>query len=461
MAFDPDAYFAKRKASQEGSGSLNPAPRIPALDFLGGAGNTVDKTFIKPLNRLFGSNLPMTGDPESSGTLAGKIGETGMDLGMMAATPAGKFKILAPALTGTAQHQLQTFGKTGTVSPGMAALETGSSIAIPGIGGKLGEWLKGIGVESARRGLAPAVKMMKGANPIDIEYALQNRLIPITGGAAKMKPRLEARSGEVDEQLAKMLEARGVNLNNIDASKKTDDVIAYLEGKSKLNAGAGKAMEGAKDQATENAAKRASTFRETPTGKFKPDQKSILADQYGNHTITPGEEIVQRTPEMVQGRAARDLRKLADENARYDRVSNPVPPPGSTYNRIYRNQIENDLSKKMGATDLAVPYAEGRQELRKLTPLLDLAENTAAKTPKVGLGLDLAMGSVGGAGAFANPWALVPAAGAIATRRMLMSPGGGRILYEAGRGAGADATRKGGRRVLDIGRSAIFSPSGE
>ncbi|MES2367610.1 MAG: hypothetical protein V4563_17170 [Pseudomonadota bacterium] len=455
----PVRYLDEQPSGSPSASKQDPSPRIPALDFIGGAGNTVDKTFIKPLNRLFGSNLPMTGDPEASETMAGKIGETGLDMGLMAATPAGKFKILAPALTGTAQHQLQTFGQTGEVDPGMAAGEMAVSTALPFVGGKLGGWLKNLGIGSARRGLSPAVKNMKGANPIDFEYALENRHIPFWGGASKMKPRLEARSGQIDENLAKMLEEKGVSLNNINAAKKTDDVIAYLEGKSKLNSGAGKAMGEAREQAVENAAKRASSFKQVPTGKFKPDQTSALADQYGVHTVTPGAEIMRNVPENVPGRAARDVRKLADENARYDRASNPVAPPGATYNRIYRNQIEGDLSKKMNATDLAAPYAEGRQELRKITPLLDLAANADAKTPKVGLGFDLLTAGAGAGSVLANPYYPLAAAGTIATRRLLSSPGGGRMLYEAGRGADNTAVRKGGKYMLDLARSAQFSPN--
>ncbi len=397
---------------------------------------------------------------------AGELGGIAADVGMMAApTPFGKeafgARVLYGAGQGAAQHQAQNYAQTGEVRPGQAAGDFAIGTAVPYAGSKIPAFLKNLGVGSARRGLAPSMKAMKGANPVDIEYALENRLIPVTGGAEKMKPLLEAKSGAVDEQLAKMLEAKGVKLDHIGAMKKTDDVVAYLEGKSKLNTGAGKAMQEAKDQAIANAGTRASSFRQTPTGKFKPDQTSILADEFGSHTVTPGVEIMKKTPEMVPGRPARELRKLTDENARYDRTANPVAPPGATYNRILRNQIENDLSKKMGATDLAVPYSESRQELRKITPLLDVVENSAAKTPRVGLGADLLTGGVGLGGFFANPLALPAAALTIGGRRMLMTPGGGRMLYEAGRGAGADATRKAGKLGIDLARSAIFSPSGE
>ncbi len=440
----------------------------PTVQLLRGATNKIRETTSLPIMRFLAEhNLPFAGEakkelpgmeaeinhPDKTGME--KAGGMAADMGMMALPAAkgaelsakipylaSKFPAVAKAfgmtLPGVVEHQAQDYGATGEVKPVQGAAEAVAGTALPVVGNKFGPVLEKMGIGAARRGLDVGKKALSGANPVDIAYALKNRLIPFFGGGAKMAETLTPKVSGADEALGNMLEKAGVNLNAPDAMRKTGEALKRLESRSSINAlrdgnglptSYGKGMNDAADVATNNARTRASMVDE------------------------------ESAPLIVPGKSARELRQLADKNAKYNSVENPTPPAASTFNRAYRNQIEDQLAGKMQQTDLAEPYAATRSELRKLTPLLQAAENSSKQPHRMGLGIDAVLGGEGliRAASHGSPSAMLPELAAIGARRLAFTPGGGRMLYETGRAAGSKLARKGGKAALLAARSG-FSP---
>ncbi len=374
--------------------------RIPALDFLGGAGNTIDKTFIKPLNRLFGSKLPMTGDPEASETMAGKIGETGLDLGLMAATPMGEYKVLAPALTGTVQHQIQNYGQSGEVNPGMAAIEMGLSTAIPGFGKLIQKGAKGAANNVMRWAVQPTAKMK---NP-NLEPAMESAkgfgkyLESLTG----LKDRVTGKVSEAGAAKAAALEDAGFigrrGKGMIDAVKDIDSRRPEMGPTKGLNA-----------PEREEAVAGVNRWAEPKSNLTPKETMSFLSKVYDD-AYKSGKDVNLAGRE----RGAREL------------------------GRQMRGQMDSHM-QKANPIDLA-RYESASKDYRTFEPIRQ-AVNHRVETPPV-----------------RKPMlSRIPLVGDVLDP-LIYRPGTANALYDIGRPSKAT---KAGRRVLDLGRSAIFSPKGE
>lgn len=432
----------------------NFAAANPGVGFMAGAANKTRETVSQPILRMLAKMGygPAKQEMEQIDSWRSqhkpvayeRAGEIGADMGLAAAT--GGAGVVGPAIGMAAQHQLQNYARTGDIKPGEAALDAGAGVALPYVGNKVGPLLKKIGVGAARRGLGVSAKMMKGANPIDIEYALQNRIIPVRGGAAKVKENAGTMLGVADDQTNAALEKLGILF---DAPK-------------------------AAAQARKGVSSRVD---DAGVGGILPHQEESalpwLEDYTRQAERMAKKEGVYSDPwdGMLPATLGKKLRQTAQQNAKY----NPARPAkegldlaSEEFARAANNQMDNavDLaadqslkSYRQGDKGAVDAYRTAREESRKLTPLRQAAEDEAAKSRRLGLTADIAAGAFGTGLAFHNPSALIPAALAIGGRNLLTSPGGGRMLYEAGRGLENNVLKKGARRTLDLGRSAIFSPN--
>ncbi len=372
---------------------------------------------------------------------AGKLGGMAGDIGMAYAT--GGTGVVAPALAMAAQHQANNYGRTGEVNPGEAALDAGLGIALPAVGNQIGPLLKKWGVGAVRRGLGIPAKMMKGPNPIDIPYALENRIIPVHGGAAKIKENTGEMLGTADNQINDALERLGILFNAPKA--------------------AAQARKGISARVEEAG----------PRGILPHQEEAALP--WTEDYVRQAERMAQKEgvysepwDGMLPATLGKKLRQTAQGNANYVAGKTPqgLDLASEEFGRAANNQMDEAVDLAAGNDGLksyrqgdranADAYRTAREESKKLTPLNKAAAEDEARTKKLGLTADLMMGAFGTGAAFSHPISIIPAAGAIGARNLFFTPGGGRILYEGGRAAGNPLVRKAGRGMIDLGRSAYF-----
>ncbi len=393
------------------------------------------------------------------------IGISGMGKGIQAAESvpffASKYPIVAKAfgmtVPGVAAHQAQTFGQTGQVDPKAAAEETALGTAVGTGGMAAGKKMLTAAPGLLRWILNVGRKDMDGANAPDAKSWLENKLIPFFGGAKAINPEvaqglpnasipgsLQSKIAELDKSRSGLLDAAKVNLNHPDVMRKVGTRQAGLEASSKANSGEGVLMNPAADQAVKNAREVAS-----------------MTDEDGTPILVPGSKSV-------------GLRKLADLNSKYDRISNPLPPPGVKFNRMYRKEVEDQLAGKM--RDLAQPdqtaaYNDARKQLRLKVPLEEVTADYLNSPHAPGL---LRYGRYGARAGGAGIGAAVGAAedpedrsqgamiggltglgGEQLIERLLTTPGGSRMIYETGKNLSKKSIP---RRVLMGAVRNGFSP---
>lgn len=466
--------MARRKLSELAQASSQPVAQVkdvpqngisgdpaalynPGVEMLRGALNEVRATTSQPILRFLAKHGYKPAQSEMADIDAfnathqksglEKTGETAADVGMLfAPTPFGKTgfvgKALVPAAQGALQHQAQNYARTGQVSPGEAIGETALGTAIPVVGGKIPGYLQKLGVGAARRGLGIPAKMLKGANPIDIGYALKNRLIPFFGGAEKVAENTGTMLGTATNQADEALGRLGVLYDVPKAAEAARKGIS-----ARVGAGGKQAITSAQEEAAlpwvedyintaEKVAKKHGFYDESWAGHLPGNLGTNLRQTAQNNASY----VAGKTP------LGHDLASEEFARATNEQLDEAVRRAGDDAYKTYRK----------GDKALADAYETAREESRKLTPLNLAAKDEAIKTRRLGLGIDLALAGFGTGAAFANPLSLIPATATIGARHLLFTPGGGRMLYEAGRGLGSDLGTTAGRAALNLGRSAYF-----
>ncbi len=439
----------------------------PVLGFAKGALNKTRETTSQPILRAL-AKMGLPSAQKEMGSIdefrqnhipvpGEKAGEFAADLGMlMAPTPFGKAgmvgRTLGAAAQGTAQHQAQNFAREGEVRPGEAVGEMALSTALPFAGQAV---TKGAGILAPKilEGLTP--KGLKGgANPPDWAYALRNKLVPYFKGAkgisATTAPKIAAR----DELRDRLLDESG----------------------SKVN------IQGAIDK----------TIKRLKTNIGSEDADRITAGQF-NAALPYGDDaLLTAKRQVVTGKRAVGLRKLADDRAKKGAFENAPAEVASegVFNKQYRDVLEDELLNSMRPKDAAAlsgeisraakrggpaeidlslakneaqkgrfgRYVANKKTLSKLTPIDIAAQDMAKQGHRLGTMIDLGIASGGIGSSFIGDNSPTPALAslmAIGARRGLSSPTGARALYDLSRGA-ADKT---GRAGLNLARTGIFSHS--
>lgn len=482
MAFDPDAYFAKREAAK-GQANTSKAVNTPSngepvgpaaahsldapLRFLRGGSRRVMETLGEaPLRGLADLGLPFAKKAvegfeahkkETPLGTAGDLGGAAADVGLlMAPTPFGKAGTVTKAASmagqGVLQHQAQNYAREGAIRPGEAAAEMAISTAIP---------VAGQAVAKGAKWAAPKIlenltkRAMKGGdNPVDWTYALRNKLVPYFGGAKEISARTAPKVAARDNLRNELLDKSGSKVSITDAINRT------LKNLRKNVGGEG-------------------------SGRITAGQMS-KAEPFADDVLLTAKA------QTVTGKRAVNLRKIADDRAKAgfdDKASAELQAEG-VFNREYRDQLEDGLLNSMrpkdavamsgeisraakrggpAEIDLALAaneaqkgrfgrYAANKQTLSKLTPI-DIAAQDMAKAPhKLGTMIDLGLGATALGAPFVgdnDATKAIPALTLLAAKRGATTPGGARMLYEIGRGAG----NKTGRAMLNLGRTGAFSHS--
>ncbi len=456
--------------SNKPTGPVGPAAAnsldVP-LRFLRGGSRRVMETFGEsPLRGLANLGVPFAKKAvegfeahkeETPLGTAGDLGGTAADLGMlMAPTPFGKAGTVTKAASmagqGVLQHQAQNYAREGAIRPGEAAVEMAFSTAIPVVGQAAA---KGAGIVAPKilEGLTP--KGLKGgANPPDWLYALRNKLVPYFKGAKGISERTQPKIAARDELRDRLLDESG----------------------SKVN------IQGAIDK----------TIKRLKTNIGSEDADRITAGQF-NAALPYGDDaLLTAKRQVVTGKRAVGLRKLADDRAKKGAFENAPAEVASegVFNKQYRDVLEDELLNSMRPKDLAGMsgeisraakrggpaeidlalaaneaqkgrfgrYVANKKTLSKLTPIDIAAQDMAKQGHKLGNYIDLGIAGSGLTGSLLGDDSPVPALGAALTilaRRGTVSPTGARLLYDISRGA-ADKT---GRAMINLGRTGAFSHS--
>ncbi len=447
MAFDPDAYFAKKygpqspgvvnqptskKAENIGEFLKQEAPFVTGAipDMVKGAANKVRETTSQPILRfLANAGLPSARseiqkiDEFNQGhtkNLPEKIGGTVADAAMMMApTPAGKMGLFGRAagagLQGAAQHQAQNYAKTGEVNPGDAITETGATMALMGAGSAIEPALKS-GAANYLQLLTRAPKRLeRGMNPpttAGFRQVLEKKLFPILKGGYR-----EAEKRGIAEQVAKDAEKTAL----LDAAKIRGNAPAAIK-----------------------EAEAAIAGRSGGRGGLLPTQKGEAISQMGEYRGAYRDPHYQANNfgDMAPEKFL-DLRKMADQNANF--VQGKTPAGLDLASQEFRTAAENQLSRKMTGKPGEAGYNKIKSEMAELAPVLEAFNEKAISNYSLGPEMisTLMGASVG------HPWlALAPAA-----RRL---PQVAPALYEVGRAAGTKTARKAGKAAIDLGRAAYF-----
>jgi hypothetical protein len=413
-----------------------------------GAGRKVRQTTVQPLFRALGAmGLPgfdeavegmQEGDKARPLGTAGKVGGGAADLAMLTAGPAKS--ILGMAASGVAQHQAQNYGRDGSIRPGEAVAEGVFSTALPGVG-KL--------VAKGGKNLAPKVlenltkRAMKGGdNPVDWDYALRNKLVPYFGGAKEISARTAPKIAARDELRDNLLDQSGAKVNIMESIKKTLKNLRRnvgSEGSERITAGQLSKAEPYADDAllTAKAQDRRAKAGFADNAPADLANEGVFAREY--------RDVLE--DDLLTSMRPKDTEAMSKEIARASKRGGP-------------QEIDLAIKANQAQEGRFGRYSANKATLGKLTPI-DIAAQDMAKAPhKLGLMIDIGLGGAAAGAPLVGDndirKAGIPLA-ILAARRGATTPGGARMLYEAGRGGG----RKSGRALLDLARSATFSHGNE
>lgn len=435
MAFDPDAYLAKKGLAQRdseanGSGRSSAARdglKLP-LKFLEGAGRKVRQTTFDPAARFLGKmgvpgmmeavEFHQNADAERPLGGAGKAGGTVADVAMLA-IPQGIGKgILAKGATigaaGAGIHQAQSYGETGEINPAAAAGETALTAATMGAGSKIPGGLKNTAAGYLQLLTRAPKRLERGMNPptfSGFKQALENKIFPILKGGYKVaEKRGIAKQVERDAEKIDILKAAGIRGN---ADEAVMDAEAAIAGRSGGRRG------------------------------LLPSQKQAGTRQMDEYRGAAKDPYYGTNPADMEPDKFLDLRKMADENANF--VQGQTPVGLDLASQEFRTAAENQLGRKMTGKAGERRYLDLKNQMAELAPVLEAFNEKAVSN--YSFAPEAVTGVVGSM--YGNPMlALVPAA-----RRL---PQVAPAIYETGRAAGSKTARRGGRAALDLSRSALF-----
>lgn len=394
-------------------------------------------------------------------TTASKIGSAAADIGMQLApmTKAAKAgeaipwigskvpmlaKAFGMSIPGAAQHQAQDYGKTGEIKPGAAVGEVAANTALMGGGMKVGQKLSEMAPELLQWILKVPGSVMQKGNPPNWKYALENGLVPFRGGAKKMGEQLSSQE--------------------TNAAGKTIGLVPRLAEDNRV------------------ALDKAGVINQIPN--MGAQARTNLAYQVGGKSgVTPRDEeqtlpfiedfinAAKRSPNYddkggyLPGRNTNDWRQGIDKNY-------PEDQGGMARERaakLVRDVAQGDIDNQMGQ-DLS--FMENRRTLSKATPISIAVKNYLAKPngPKLlqmgrygaraggaGIGASIGAGTDPNRAEGAVLGGLGGLAGEQTLEHLLTTPGGTRLLFEAGKNLSKKSPTRSG--LAAWGRYGAYSPS--
>jgi hypothetical protein len=390
-------------------------------------------------------------DMASAGDLPTKIGRLAPEIAMSmaggsalsGATRAAQVAnpLLRAAATGAAYgapstvlHQAESLASGEGIAPGAAAAEMGLSMAIPVAGAAAGQALKKVAPGILRSAVKPVLEQMDTPNPPNFEAALERNLVPYFGGT---------------------------------------------EGASKRGAEALKSLGNARDA----AAKAASTgpngtvSRRVPFvgGALKDTREELTAMAKNPKTkMLSGDELeaqealdywlkefrkrsTANKPGFMSVEDALWFRDKIDKSVNWRRKNQNLTPGFEATSKLLRSKIEDWIGKPHVAPEVRAMT----KELGEVVPVAKALKRRALQegnNQKLGLtdwivlagpaGAGAMAGGAGGAGAGA---ALTAAA--LAGKKLITTPGGSAMMYDAGRSLGRPSTLR--DLLLQMGRSGL------
>lgn len=368
-----------------------------------------------------------------------QVGQVTADIGLtaapaMAGARVGALARMAPRIgaglgagAGSAMvHQLQAMGRTGRPEITEGLTETFVSGLLPGLGQIIGEPLKKWAPGMLRSAVKPPRKIMEKVKPPNFIKPLEDKLITFFGGLEQGLENVQGVVRNLAQQRDVLIANSNIKVNITNANRKVAGKLNQMVKKGEIDAS--------------DAEKAFKQYK----GKLRTAMKM-------RDVREPGKVI-------VTGSQAIDIRKLADKKSRFNPFTPLTADPSEViyneaYRRVLEEEIENVLMKKVGLTT-KTKYKNLKKEMTDLIPFQKAAEfrlGQMGNNYQFNL-MDLAALGVGSSVFGGKPVTrLVGAAGTGTLRRLTQTPGGARMMYEAGKRLEAPGAVIGG--LGQLGRS--------
>ena len=398
------------------------------------------------------------------GDFAAGLGEFGADLGTLAlpgsrvakgvrgaqmlakASPwlRGGAVGMAEGVLGAGLSQLERVGEGRDVDLAGAGLEAGASSLLPLFGGLVGPVLKKIAPGVLRSATKPPLKVRNSRNPPNFETPLEQNLISRFGGLEKAEFNVDEKIGALGEKRAKVIEKAGMKLDLGEVRRRTQ---AKLTNMAKVES---ELTVSQKNAALKYSQDMFDTGIGLPSAIKKEAVKKPTSEQiaFGGGKKTAG---LKESPETytISGMDAVKHRQLADKNSGFTSVSPEETKSKALYNEVYRDVIEDILSKQ------SPEYKRLTKEMAKLIPVakaMSMRLDQQGNNYKIGL-LDW-QATTGGAIMGGIPGAV--AMGAL--QKATTTPGGAAMLYQSGKSLSKPSqARDYLRRAAQTGMSAVYN----
>lgn len=361
-------------------------------------------------------------------TLAGRLAPdiaASMAGGAALSGATGAARIVSPTLRSLAQgaaygapstvlHQAQNLTEGRGLDPKAAAVEMGVSTALPVVGNRVGQWLRGQGPAVLRSATKPVLNQMDTPNPPNFEAALERNLVPYRGGLEASQERARA----AVQGLGAQRDAAAAAASTLPGSRVPTVRVPFVQG----------ALQDAQDDI---ARQMQNPRTQMLTNDLDEAQQALnfWEREFAHRTSARGGNL------SVEDALA--FRQRIDDEISW-RVANQANTPGferaSTALRRSLNERIEQAAPEVGQTtrELAdvVPYEQA----------LARRNMQAGNNYRFGLldaGAMGAGGVIGAAGGLTQDHpgsgAAMGALGLLAGRRLFSTPGGAAMLFDAGR----------------------------